>query len=184
MHFLDDGGCLVPGHPGRVGAFYARIAATASLHGCEEIVLTALPCRRRPGRVPCPGHIDLIRHEDDTIEWACSDCVDNGFIRGWEATRWDLRPAAGAVPPGDPIDLLLSQDEFAAIRNIDGLSRQVEVLIDGAVRVGGGVRVRGWRAAFTGLVADLGRAATRSRGTRRQTLRTIAERMAELAGEG
>jgi hypothetical protein len=181
-HFLDDSGRLAPGHPGRVGAFYARIAATASLHPCEEVVLTPIPCRRRPGRRPCPGHVDLIRHDDDTIEWACTDCTDNGFIRGWEATRWDRRQAAAAAPPDEVVDLLLSQDEFAEIRRLETLGPNGQILIDGAVRVGGGVRMRGARAAFAGLVADLASGADRGRSARRQTLRTIAERLAEIAG--
>jgi hypothetical protein len=179
-HFLTDDGLLAPGRPGQVGGWFARVAAAASLHPCEETVMTALPCRRRPGRRPCPGYIDLIRHRDGAIEWACSDCDANGFISGWEGTRWDRRRAVARVPAAEAVDLLLSEHEFAQIRRIEDLGPQGEVLMDGAVRVGGGVRVRGSAEEFAELVRDLEVGARTCRGRRRQALAAIAQRMAAV----
>ena len=181
-HFLDDDGFLAPGAPGRHARYYTRITAAASLHPVEETVATALHCRRRPGRRPCPGRIDLIRHEDGTIEWACSDCTDNGFIRGWEGTLWDWRPAAGRVAPREPIDLLLSEDEFAEIGSIAALGPDGQMLVDGAMRVGGGVRMHGDRGAFEDLLGDIGAEARAVRGARRRTLDLIRDRMAAILG--
>lgn len=53
---------------------------------------TALPCRRRAGNRPCPGHIVVFRPDlPATIDWKCSACDDEGVISGWEGSYFDIR---------------------------------------------------------------------------------------------
>lgn len=185
-HFLADDGFLVPGRAGRVGGYFARIAAAASLHPCGEVVLTAIRCTRRPGHKPCPGHIDLIRHQDGTIEWGCSnsDCEFNGMISGWEATLWDWRPMVPKKPPAEVIELVLSEEEFGAVNRCSDLSPDGQILVDGAVRggSGGGIRIRGTREEFANLVEDLAEEAGWAPRLRRKVLKAVGERMGEVVG--
>lgn len=68
------------------------VRATTSGVGGQAWV-SALPCRRRPGRRPCPGHYALFRTDvPPSIEWRCTDCGDEGVISGWERSVYDLRP--------------------------------------------------------------------------------------------
>ena len=65
-------------------------AATATKTGTAWE--TALPCRRRPGNRPCPGHIVVFRPDlPATIDWRCSSCDDEGVISGWAGSYFDLR---------------------------------------------------------------------------------------------
>jgi len=66
-------------------------AATAGDTGQGWV--SALPCRRRPGRRPCPGRLAVFRSDvPPSIEWWCTDCGDEGVISGWERSPFDLRP--------------------------------------------------------------------------------------------
>lgn len=65
-------------------------AATAADTGSSWV--SALPCRRRPGHRPCPGHIAVFRADlPAPIQWACSSCDDEGVISGWQDSPFDLR---------------------------------------------------------------------------------------------
>ena len=90
-HFLDLPD-TVPGPARKMAAQLTSIvrAATARTGGAEWV--SALGCGRRPGRQRCGGHL-VVRRSDVPAEiwWACSDCGDDGVIRGWERSPFDLR---------------------------------------------------------------------------------------------
>ena len=66
-HYLDEDGYPVSSGPaGRIGEFFGRIVAAASLHARGDVVPSALRCRRCPGRKLCPGNL-LIAHRDDGV---------------------------------------------------------------------------------------------------------------------
>lgn len=51
---------------------------------------TDIPCRRRPGRQPCPGR--LLAHQEPAtgeIRWSCPACGDAGVIHHWQGTAHD-----------------------------------------------------------------------------------------------
>lgn len=92
-HFLDETGsiALSKGPAYQLAKHLTSIVAMIS-HPDPIIPSEYLVrCRRRPGRKPCTGFIDgdLIPDTED-IEWWCPVCEDNGYIRNWKKTMWDL----------------------------------------------------------------------------------------------
>src|SRR5580704_2954192 len=90
-HFLDITD-EAPGPARRMAehlGFVVR-AATAGETGAPWV--SALICRRRPGKRPCGGHIAVFRADlPAPIEWRCTGCGDEGVISGWEGSPFDLR---------------------------------------------------------------------------------------------
>jgi hypothetical protein len=89
-HFLDERGCIapMPGPARRLAEFLTHVVATIT-HDMDELP-APIRCRRRPGRKPCPGILDAQFGEEFEIFWMCPECLDEGVIRGWEDTFWDL----------------------------------------------------------------------------------------------
>jgi hypothetical protein len=92
--YLDTDGRIVemPRRAERLAAHLGAIVVAISTEAPEALMATDVPCRRRPGRRPCPGSIQgFIASDDRRIHWICADCGDNGAISGWEGTPWDAR---------------------------------------------------------------------------------------------
>lgn len=91
-HFLDmPEDAPVPAR--RMAEHLALLVRAATAGESGQAWVSALPCRRRPGRRPCPGHYALFRTDvPPSIEWRCTDCGDEGVISGWERSVYDLRP--------------------------------------------------------------------------------------------
>ena len=92
-HFLDlsDG---APAPALRLAQHFGNIvrAATAGDERVGDWWTSALPCRRRPGRRPCPGRITIVRQQPPApIQWRCNVCADEGVISNWEGSPYDLR---------------------------------------------------------------------------------------------
>jgi len=89
-HFLTDDGAIasMPSPAIRLAEFLAKVVvdATSPESGHD---LTAVRCRRRPGRKPCLGEIVTVLDSQSTIVWWCPICDDNGLISNWEGTLWD-----------------------------------------------------------------------------------------------
>ncbi len=130
QHFLDawDPELVfeMPAPARRLGQFFGRIveAASAGPEDPGETIFTALRCRRRPGRRPCPGRI-VVRLESHSgeLQWECPECDDHGFIHGWQGTpcdHWSLADPEQRAQR-DPRSLLLSADEFDALIGIEWL---------------------------------------------------------------
>ena len=61
-------------------------AGTAAEAGTAWV--SALPCRRRPGRRSCSGHIAVFRPDPPTrVGSRCDSCGDEGVISGWTETN-------------------------------------------------------------------------------------------------
>lgn len=106
-------------------------AGTSGVAG--ERVVSAMRCRRRPGRRLCQGYIAVVRLETPAvIEWWCTSCGDDGVISGWEGSPFDLRPPAlrlsGDVSsfPGR-VDYLTPTTPMGAAPTITGRWRIVEM---------------------------------------------------------
>jgi len=91
--FLDERGGIAPesGPARRLAEHFAAIVAAASALPSQTVALTSVPCRRRPGRRPCPGRIQAVVTEESSIQWQCPACGDNGLISCWQDTLWDSR---------------------------------------------------------------------------------------------
>ena len=92
-HFLNANGLIAPtsGSARKLAEHFTAIvveltAELAEIEGIEQVA-----CRRRPGYQPCKGFIESwIDPETGEIPWQCPKCGDNGYIRNWEGTMWDL----------------------------------------------------------------------------------------------
>jgi len=88
---LSDG---APAPAWRLAQHFGNIvrAATAGDERVGDWWTSALPCRRRPGRRPCPGRITIVRQQPPApIQWRCNVCADEGVISNWEGSPYDLR---------------------------------------------------------------------------------------------
>jgi hypothetical protein len=91
-HFLAEDGTLpeMPGPALSLALHLGAIVEWMTMTLSDDTEVTNVYCRRRPHRRRCRGQI-LARFdpESDAIEWHCPACGDNGFIYGWDGTRWD-----------------------------------------------------------------------------------------------
>jgi len=95
-HMLDESGAIAaPKGPGRKLA--EHIVAIVAMVSRPETVPPPeyrVRCRRRPGRKPCPGMINVnLDPETENIVWWCPVCHDNGKISNWKGSMWDFRKA-------------------------------------------------------------------------------------------
>ena len=91
-HFLTDDGSIttITGPARRLGEFLSKIVLRATRETMDESTNPIVKCRRRPGRKPCPGEIEInLDHESGEIYWRCPFCMDNGVIRNWQGSFWD-----------------------------------------------------------------------------------------------
>ncbi len=112
-------------------------AATAGPVG--EAWTTALPCGRRPGHRPCLGRMMVRRAGlEGPINWACSDCFDDGIISCWEDSYADLRPRGlRGLNPGAR-GVVVSDEVIATLRAVRMLDPDCERLVFSARVVDGG----------------------------------------------
>lgn len=81
---------LGPPNRSRQAEHLCAIVEAVTKDASEVLLERQIPCRRRPGRKQCPGHIHAgFELGTSTIRWSCPNCGDNGWITGWHGTRWD-----------------------------------------------------------------------------------------------
>ncbi|MBI4218595.1 MAG: hypothetical protein HY682_00525 [Chloroflexi bacterium] len=126
----------------RIAAYFGAIVAAASLAPAEGVVETGLRCRRRPGRRPCPGSIDLSLDPQSRVVWQCTSCDDNGLISNWMGSYWDLSRFAVHAHSGDDVcQVELSSDEYQAVRTILAWDAEQDAVLAAARRSPNGVRL-------------------------------------------
>ena len=96
---------------------------------------SAIRCRRRPGRRPCPGHVETFTDlgEGGEIRWKCTACGEGGVITGWKGSPYDLGSPAddpGLPPLAFPVD----DEDHRLLRSILVVDPACERLVYGAVR--------------------------------------------------
>jgi len=158
-HFLDMP-ADVPGPARRMADNLTRIVRAATAGDAGVPWVSALPCSRRPGRRPCPGHLALRRTEvPPSIEWRCTSCGDEGIIRGWERSPFDLRPRGGVPDSVAPVHAVISPAVTATLRALMLLDTAAERLVFGATVSDEGVVLNGDEDAFEELLDGLAAAA-------------------------
>ena len=111
----------IPDRARFLGEFFGAIVAAATAWPFPDTArTTALRCRRRPDRKPCPGLLDVVLVEEkEHIAWTCTECDDNGLIHGWRGTHWDLTSEDDdSRELDDTLDVILSHEEYAALLRI------------------------------------------------------------------
>lgn len=127
----------------RIVAYEGRIVEAGSAWGLGEPLDSAIRCRRKPHRKPCPGHI-RVRVTSDDIAWACTRCRDNGRIHHWRGLAWDLseNQAAGVV-----LRVPISWSDYESLRQLTLLPSRIllaraEWGADGPTLVGSAAEIR------------------------------------------
>lgn len=99
-----------PGPAVRLARYLRRITRAATAEGGAGPFVTALPCRRRPGRKPCPGHLVVSLQEiPPRVHWECPDCGEAGVIDGWKSSDDDLSAPSGFSSLGSEVRVVISQ---------------------------------------------------------------------------
>jgi len=96
-HFLDDDGSIGPkvGRARRLAEYFAQIVVVATSPYVPNRDPVTLNCRRRPGRRPWQGRIEMdIDPDTEQIVWWCPVCGEEGSISNWKGSLWD-RSASG-----------------------------------------------------------------------------------------
>lgn len=151
QHYGSDPVSLfeLPAPARRLAEYFGSIIQAASIASPGVVVKTALSCRRRPGRRPCPGHIMVrLLEVPPEIEWQCSQCDDNGIIRNWAGTAWDLSEYSTGAAGDEGRSLLkvfLTREEYRVLqaggvafdRYCDRIIYSAEITDRGVMIVGG-----------------------------------------------
>lgn len=136
-HYLDalDPSLDVPDSARRIATFFGNIASAATAMGMQvgDIRFPVLPCRRRPGRKPCPGYLLLgMQAEPPAIDWCCVLCGDKGLVYNFAGTPWDLSPAMKTVPDSRMVRVMIPEADFLALRDFSLFDRDAERAVKGA----------------------------------------------------
>lgn len=132
----------------RLALYLGRIVEAATANAPGETIRTPIPCRRRPGRKPCPGRLLIRRlHVPVEIHWRCPSCEEEGEISGWQGSRWDftskdLFPLQQADPP--TLEVRVPEAEYRILReHVLTSDVNTDRLVAGARMTSAGVLLRG-----------------------------------------
>jgi len=92
-HLLDEYGNFphdLPRPALNLGRHLTKIIDSATMNKLyKKPGKTNVKCRRKPKRKPCAGLIEANIQDDGIIRWSCPICHDNGYINGWQNTKWN-----------------------------------------------------------------------------------------------
>ena len=153
-HYLDMP-ADAPGPARRMADTLSRMVRAATAGDAGVHWVSALPCSRRPGRHRCAGYVALFRTEvPPSIDWRCTSCGDDGVIRGWERSPFDLRPRGNASQSVD-VRAVVTPEITAMLTTLMTLDAAAERLVFRATVSDEGVVLRGDREAFEELLDGL-----------------------------
>ena len=113
-HF--DGVELDPEAPApavRLARYLRRLTRAATADGRTVPHPTVLPCRRRPGRSPCPGLLVVSLQEvPPRIHWECPECGEAGVIDGWKFSDDDLSAISDTDTAGSEVRAVISMSGY------------------------------------------------------------------------
>jgi hypothetical protein len=182
-HFLDANG-LPPVEAPRpllkVLAFLGSIVQAGSSHPVGVQVSSAVPCRRWfCSRLS----LTIVNGRDGTIRWDCPECGENGYLRKWQGSDYDL---SAAVEPdaGLRVGILVTPEEHKVLRGIMTGSSEEEAIIAGGIATAQGVRIAGRPEDFEGLLGSIAFDANHtSSPKRRRALHAIYSRVDAMVAE-
>jgi hypothetical protein len=134
-HFLDlpDD---APGPARRIAEQFSLIVRAATAGDVGLPWVSAIGCRRRPGRQACPGHIAVYRSDvPPSIEWRCTTCGDEGVISGWEDSPFDLRTRTTDASPSEDVEVVVEPEVASTLQSLMLIDTAGERLV---FRAGGG----------------------------------------------
>jgi hypothetical protein len=147
-------------------ALIVRVA-TAGDPGCWRV--SALACRRRPGRRPCPGHLAVLCTDiPPSIEWRCTSCQDEGVISGWERSPFDLRFHGTNFRPTGAVRAVIPAEVAATLRDLKLLDTASERLVFRSTVLDDGVVLSGDEDEIDELLGCVAAEANHEDNRRRQ----------------
>jgi hypothetical protein len=104
---------------------------------------TALPCRRRPGRRPCPGRLVVeVQDVPLRVHWECPACGEAGVVDGWQGSSSDLSDV-GRDDEGEPHHVILTEKAYQLLLDAPSVDKAQDRLVYGARPCAGGVELSG-----------------------------------------
>ncbi len=179
-HFLDmpeD----APGSARRMAEHLTLVVRAATAGDGGQPWVTALPCRRRPGRRPCTGHLAVFRTDvPPSIEWRCTACGDEGVISGWERSPFDLRPRRPELVTEPTVQAVVPPEVAATLRSLLVLDTAGERLVFRGRHTDEGVLLAGDEEDLDELLGSL--AAEANHETDRRRLKRLDQAFEVLNG--
>jgi hypothetical protein len=165
---LDPG---VPAPALRLATHLRRIVRAATVFAGRGIQPTALPCRRRPGRVPCPGRLRVERQDlPSRILWECPACDEAGVIDGWQGSLDDLSVLSESDEGGGLVQVVIPEKAYQLLLDEIALGQGCERLLYRARPRPEGVELSGNEDDFEQLIGvvafQANHSATRARQRR------------------
>jgi hypothetical protein len=143
-----------PGPAVRLALYLRRIVRAATALQGRGPQPTALPCRRRPGRVPCPGHLIVELHDvPSEIRWQCPSCSEGGVIDGWQGALDDLSARSQSDDIGSPRRVVIPEKAYAMLLGELVLDHECEGMIYSARPHPEGVELLGTEDDFEELLS-------------------------------
>jgi hypothetical protein len=167
----------------RHAQYVGWLLCAASVRTPGQEADTAIPCRRRPDRKPCRGHMRVMLTEvPELLYWRCTCCGDRGSIGPWRSNIWNLRDWLIEKIDVGCVELSLSTEEYRIVReSVCGpvvLIARAEPLPNGRVLLSGDLGdVDDLVAAIAEIPAPL------LEGRRGRVLGSIAQRLEEAKRE-
>jgi len=98
QHYLDSNGSFpvdMPGPARELATFLGMVVTAATSAKDVAGLQTTVPCRMRH-TAGCAGTLRAgFLVPEDSIQWTCPVCGDEGFISGWQGTAWDKASPSG-----------------------------------------------------------------------------------------
>ncbi|MBW2460221.1 MAG: hypothetical protein JRH11_01160 [Deltaproteobacteria bacterium] len=117
-HFLDPDGHLVGGPAAKMASYLALIVEAGSVLEVGQGEAGAMPCSNPSRRKRCRGFVGVARSAADCIEWECFKCLENGTIRGWRHTLFDLGSSAPMERTDGTVEAAVFYEELWAMRRL------------------------------------------------------------------
>ncbi|MDA8302936.1 MAG: hypothetical protein M0005_15675 [Actinomycetota bacterium] len=145
-----------PGPALRFARYLRRVVLAATASPERGPRATALACRRRPQRAPCPGRLVVERQDvPSQINWRCPSCGEAGQIDGWQGSEFDLSASStsdaktGALAHTKRV--VLPETSYWLVLDAVTLDRECQRLLYRARPVANGVELSGDERDFEEL---------------------------------
>jgi len=161
--------------------YHIRIVKSATAHpGRGQWVHSAIPCRRRPNRRPCSGHVHYLCTDlPDQIRWRCPECGDGGVMSHWRKSPLDLSYPTSYAQTDDPwLEIFVDPKEYRALVKIEVFDEDTERVVYGAEMEEGRVRLFGSETDLCALAEYVaGEVFHASSATQRQRLDALYDKL-------
>lgn len=168
---------LAPGPTLAFASYLRRIVRAATASSVPGAHPTALACRRRPQRRPCPGHLRVDRQEVPTsIHWGCPACGEGGRIDGWQGSHDDLSSTERHLADGPLCQLVLPEEAYRLLLEEQSYDHRCARMVYAATTSSDGVVLSGTEEELTALTEMAGDwAAVERSAPRRRRWRQVAQ---------